>query len=263
MARSPRWQTVSRIDGLQHVKLSSWKYFHDFIRQKFLDYPHYVWRGQRDAEWPLETSLDRALRGTAIAGRRSAARKHLELFKQAARGRRGQNPSKITSDDEWWAIAQHNGMATPLLDWTEAPFVALYFSFAKELQPSSGERAVWAIGGRSISEKNAEINAAHSGKLPAPTLDFVRPKQDENARLVAQSGLFTKVPLQTTIDSWVKKNFSGKKDGALLVKITMPSADRPECLRTLNRMNINHLSLFPDLYGAGTHCNNALQIVRY
>lgn len=263
MPRSPRWTTESKSDGLLHVRLSSWKYFHDFIRQRFLEFPHYVWRGQRDADWPLETSLDRALRGTPVAGRRSATKKHLERFKLASRGRRGPNPTKIINDDEWWAIAQHNGMATPLLDWTESPFVALYFSFFQEQQPASGERAVWALGGRSISEKNTEIRASHKGTLPAPTLDFIRPKQDENSRLVAQSGLFTKVPLQTTVDGWVAQNFIGKTDGALLIKITMPSNDRPECLRTLNRMNINHLSLFPDLYGAGAHCNSALQITRY
>lgn len=263
MPRPPRWVEGEYEHGMMHVRLSSWKYFHDYIRQRFLDFPHYVWRGQRDASWSLESSIDRALRGTPIAGRRTSVRRHLEKFKLAARGRRGPNPSKITSEDEWWAIAQHNGMATPLLDWTESPFVALYFSFFKETHPDSGERAVWALGGKSIGEKNQEIRRSHTGTSPTPTLDVVRPQQDENARLVAQSGLFTKVPLQTTVDEWVTTNFEGKSNGALLIKITMPSGDRPECLRTLNRMNINHLSLFPDLYGAGSHCNNVLQIKRY
>jgi hypothetical protein len=263
MSRPPRWEIGATSDGVQHVRLSSWKYFHDFVRQKFLDFPHYVWRGQRDAAWPLESSLDRALRVVPTAKRRAAVKKHLSCFKLASRGRRGANPAKIADDDEWWAIAQDSGMATPLLDWTEAPFVALYFSFFKDQRPPAGERAVWALGGGSINKKNAEIRAAHSGPTPAPTLDFIRPQQDENSRLVAQSGLFTKVPFQTTVDDWIVKNFNGKTDSILLLKITMPSTDRPECLRTLNRMNINHLSLFPDLYGAATHCNNKLQILHY
>ncbi len=253
---------VSRADGVLHMRLSSWKYFHDYVRQEFLDYPHYVWRGQRDSTWPLESSLDRALKGTPTAGRDLAVRKHLEKFKLAARGRRGTNPQKIPNDDEWWAIAQHNGMATPLLDWTESPFVALYFAFHKEQSPSSGERAVWALGGGAISKKNREIKAAHTGKGPPSTLELIRPNQDENARLVAQGGLFTRCPFQTSVDKWISTNFPGREQ-ASLVKISIPAADRPECLRTLNRMNINHLSLFPDLYGAGAHCNAALQIVRY
>lgn len=263
MPRPARWKTISKNDGIQQVRLTSWKYFHDFIRQKFLDFPHYVWRGQRDAAWPLESSLDRALRGTPVATRRAAVSKHLERFKLASRGRRGTNPTKITKEDEWWAIAQHNGMATPLLDWTESPFVALYFALFSDTQPDSGERAVWALGGKSIAQRNTAIRATHTGSTAPPTLEFIRPKLDENSRLVAQSGLFTKTPLQTTVDDWVSQNFPRVTDKGLLIKLIMPSTGRPECLRTLNRMNINHLSLFPDLYGAGAHCNSALQITRY
>jgi transposase len=40
-------------------------------------------------------------------------------------------------------------------------------------------------------------------------------------------------------------------------------AGRPECLRTLNMMNINHLSLFPDIYGSSLHCNKSLEIDKY
>ena len=246
-----------------HVELSSWKYFHDYVRQMFLDYPHYVWRGQRDASWPLETSLDRSLRGTPVSGRIEAVAKHFSRFKLAARGRRGPNPQRIESDNEWWAIAQHNGLATPLLDWTDSPFVALYFAFAQEQSPASGQRAVWALGGGSLEVKNEEIRAAHSTQDDPPILEFIRPTQDENARLVAQGGLFTKTPIQQTVDKWINTNFSGYSGGAVLLKISVPSQERPECLRTLNRMNINHLSLFPDLYGAAKHCNTALQIVRY
>lgn len=251
------------VDGVMHVKLSSWKYFHDYVRQKLLDFPHYVWRGQRDANWPLETSLDRALKGTPIAGRATAIGNHFERFKLASRGRRGTNPQRIQNDNEWWAIAQHNGMATPLLDWTESPFVALYFAFHKEQSPPSGERAVWALGGGLIIQKSNKIQAAHDGNGEPQILEYVRPNQDENSRLVAQGGLFTRTPVQVTVDKWIATNFAGETNRAPLFKISIPAKDRPACLRTLNRMNINHLSLFPDLYGAASHCNAALQIVRY
>ncbi|MGE0357196.1 MAG: FRG domain-containing protein [Burkholderiales bacterium] len=246
-----------------HIRLSSWKYFHDYVRQEFLDFPAYVWRGQRDANWPLETSLDRALKGTPIAGRPASVRRHFDRFKLASRGRRGTNPQKIESENEWWAIAQHNGMATPLLDWTESPFVALFFAFYKDVPPASGERAVWALGGDEITEMNRRIMAAHSGTEPPPLLEYIRPNQDENARLVAQGGLFTKTPLQVTVDKWVTSNSTATSSAISLAKISIPTTDRPQCLRTLNRMNINHLSLFPDLFGAGAHCNTGLQIKGY
>jgi hypothetical protein len=164
-------------------------------------------------------------------------------------------------ESEWWALAQHNGMATSLLDWSESSFVALYFAFEKESNGTPTERAVWGLGG--INRKNTEIRRAHIGEDRPPTLDLIRPMQDENSRLVNQAGLFTRLPLGKTVEQWVGENFRGKIVGGNLIKICMPNKGRDECLRTLNRMNINHLSLFPDLYGAGKHCNHALQISKY
>jgi len=40
-------------------------------------------------------------------------------------------------------------------------------------------------------------------------------------------------------------------------------SDRNDFLRFLNRMNINYLSLFPDLDGAAKHCNMRLEIDNY
>jgi hypothetical protein len=230
-----------------------------------LDYSHYVWRGQRDAEWSLESSLDRELRKRPYAHPDRRAQRHLERFRLSVRGRRGPSPVKIESENEWWALGQHNGLATPLLDWTESPFAALYFAFEKPTRPTRGRRAVWALGG--VTSKNREIAQVHEAKVPKPTgppptLDFVRPYQDENARLVAQSGLFTKAPLLEAVDAWVRSRYKGTATAAL-IKITIPEQGRTECLRTLNTMNINHLSLFPDIYGASLHCNKALEIDKY
>ena len=48
-----------------------------------------------------------------------------------------------------------------------------------------------------------------------------------------------------------------------LIKIVIPKAGAKDCLRYLNRMNINHATLFPDLYGASLFCNMELQISKY
>lgn len=261
MARTPRWTRKPTVDGVLVVELSSWKYFHDWVRQEMLDFEHYIWRGQRDAQWPLESTLDRQLRGLLIDEKEAQAEEHLLNFQMAARGRRGPNPVRIDEEDEWWALGQHHGLTTPLLDWTESPFVALYFAFEKAERPVDGLRSVWAIG--DLAPENAAIRRAHTGSGTPPTLERVRPHGDENARLVAQAGLFTRGPLGSTVDEWVRTNFRGTSDMAPLIKFTFPEKGRFDCLRTLNRMNINHLSLFPDLHGSSEHCNKRLQISHY
>jgi hypothetical protein len=266
MARKARWIDGDAPDGVAEVHLSSWKYFHDYVVQEMLNYGHYVWRGQRERNWELVSSLDRLVLGS-LNTRKAVSQRHLLKFKQSIRGRRGANPTKIDSEDEWWALGQHHGLATPLLDWTESPFVALYFAFENDTKPSSGHRAVWALSS-AVTKKNVEIKKKHD-EVPdntsssPPMLEFVRPLQDENARLVAQSGLFTRAPIGVTVDQWIRKNYLGESTTAALIKIIIPELGREECLRTLTKMNINHLSLFPDLMGSSLHCNKALQIPKY
>ncbi len=261
MARTPRWKDGALKDGFIEVELSSWRYFHDYVMQEMLEFTHYVWRGQRDSSWSLQTGFDRAMQFKAKASYAWRARRHLENFKMASRGRRGPSPVRIESENDWWALAQHYGLSTPLLDWTESPFVALYFAFEKDQAPSSDKRSVWALGG--IEPKNIELVKKHAGPGPAPQLEFVRPLQDENSRLVSQSGLFTKAPYGSTVESWVKEHFKDDESSMTLIKISMPNRDRPDCLKLLNQMNINHTSLFPDLYGSSLHCNKRLQIDGY
>lgn len=259
MARPKSYVETAHANGLMEIELSSWKYFHDYIRKEMLEYSHYFWRGQRDAAWGLETSLDRLILSKPLARQKILANRLLANFKMSSRGRRGSNPSRDMSENDWWALGQHNSLATPLLDWTTAPFVALYFAFEKEAAPKSGKRAIWAIY---PDRKNNSIKAKDpSNKTPA-ILEVIRPHQDDNARLVNQGGLFTRAPIGETVTSWVNANCKGDTEAAL-IKISIPDVDRQDCLRSLNRMNINHLTLFPDLYGAGQHCNKTLLIEKY
>jgi hypothetical protein len=271
MPGKPHWQPT-REDGVFTAVLSRWTWFGDFLRKNTLDNTSYIYRGHANAAWKLESTLDRALRKAGKERDPEARDRHLETFMLAVRGRRGSNPPVLASENDWWALGQHHGLHTPLLDWTRSPYVAAYFAFAAAENEGARYRAVYALQANIISAycEGAAFVKGYSSPITPPgddlspedRIETFTPHSDENARLVSQSGLFTRGPEGADIESWVRKHFAGINKG-ILIKILIPNQDRTECMQSLNRMNINHLSLFPDLFGSSRYCNHVLTIPAY
>jgi hypothetical protein len=263
MARTARWKGSEVRQGVIEYKLSSWKYFSDYINKILLNYSNYVFRGQADSNWKLEPTLDRVIKDPNSIKRVQL----LKTFQYETRGRRGTNPPEMKSEYDWWALGQHYGLLTPLLDWTESPFVALYFAVSQAYKANTDSFAVYAFFQNSAEHFNKTINEDDKVELVnnhKPTLKIVKPLSDENNRLVSQRGLFTRGPNNIDIEEWVK-TFNSYKEGKemVLIKITIPSKELEGCLKYLNRMNINDATLFPDLTGASSYCNKSITIKEY
>ena len=263
MPRPPRWIRSDIVDGISTINISSWKYFNDFVDQELIDYRSYIFRGHAQDDWPLYSTLDRLLLKRSALKKRGLRGLHLRRFRFATRGRRGINPPVMESDNSWWALGQHHGLASPLLDWTTSPYVAAYFAFIDEnTRDDTGFRAIWALYRPSVNDKNKDIIKKTKKRDKPNILDIYLPMSHENPRLVTQGGLFTRID-GMSVEDWVRNKFKGNTENYVLFKMTVPSKDRDLCLRSLNRMNINHLSLFPDLYGASIYCNTDLIIKNY
>ena len=275
MGTGEGWTSSWAGHGVLRVELATWRFFYDFVYENLLGSTKYVWRGHRCEGWALEPTLDRELKGMPGLERSFFVKRHLEDFKYAARGRRGPNPRDDLPEKEWWALGQHHGLATPLLDWTKSPFVALYFAFVDAGSPQTPRRSVFALHRDQVEEKSAQIEVSHTGQRPPPIIEFFRPKTSDNPRLVNQGGLFTRAPRGVSVGEWVKTHFreaqaetheeedEGLMRELVLMEILIPDQDREACLIALNRMNINHLTLFPDLDGASAFCNKRLTIPEY
>jgi hypothetical protein len=253
MAQDSKWLYQDYDMGVQQIELSSWKHFMELVNDDFLDYSTSVYRGHGDSTWKLEPTIDRVIKDPLSNERQEL----LNNFKYAVRGRRGANPPQLKSDNDWWALGQHHGLCTPLLD---------FFAATKAIQIESKYCTIWALSQYSIDENNIMIRANnHVERVNnhKPTVKIVRPLSDENARLVNQRGLFTRGPNNQDIESWIKTFHPGGGRGIELYKVNVPNKDLNSCLRYLNKMNINYSTLFPDISGAAAFCNYKLRIESY
>jgi hypothetical protein len=261
-SKAPKSQPRDKVlDGVLTVNLSSWNDFFPYVNNK-LPNPHdYVFRGQREAAWKIETTLDRTIREV---GHGIDTQQHLKQFRLATRGRLHLNREELDADKtdrKWWALGQHFGLRTPLLDWTESPFVALYFAFEEPAAATpNAPRAVFALS-RSLVTTVSNTTAYTQRESPSQPniLQIFTPETDENSRLVSQSGLFTSGTPGVDVEQWVQTAFRQTKSIAL-VKLVIPGdqQDRLDILRALNRMNINRSTLFPDVSGSAQFCNMRL-----
>lgn len=253
---------------MEEQSIHSWDEFVSVARA--LD--GWAFRGQRDADWKLFSSLARHLHDfvpdEACWEEREA--RAIRIFRRKAHNY--VSDLRILDDDlRCLALMQHHGAPTRLLDFTKSPYVAAFFA----LENATGDAAVFAL--------NTPVlwNAAPTN-LPALTPDKIDPRETGNfltyfannkhelvwtgepremdRRLVAQSGTFVLPgivgrPVEEILDGYPSRQ-------PLLMKLVLPTREiREECMRSLYRMNVTNATLFPDLDGLAKSIAFELEII--
>lgn len=238
-------------------RYESWQ---DFLNDNyyFADQMDFVFRGHGCSSWKLETTLDRLIhRLKPNVDLDSTYDFVLKEFVKSLRGRSSVAKDVQTNSEELWALGPHYGLTTPLLDWTHSIYVALFFAFEDHTPSSTGYRTIWAL---SSSRWVVDAMASHNAKKNEKHwFNFLEPLSDNNPRLITQTGLFTKQPIQFYIISWAKENLPN--DAPYLIKIDVPDSERLKILRHLRLMNIHPATLFPETDGAAKYCNQKLELL--
>jgi len=225
----------------------SWEQFREASLKNSRQNPKLIFRGHPKSDHTLITSFHRT-------GRRSIARywvhdlpelqRHMEAFLGKAYDLRNS-----TDQGNFLNLAQHHGYPTPLLDWTESPFVAAFFAFRETpatigKEDDTRERFVRIYSLDCEEWKSAEYVPFVDCE---PRFNRFKLAARDNPRAIPQQSInvFSNiVDIEGFVEEWELKN-----NKQVIRRIDIPYSERETAMRDLKIMGISSASMFPGLDG--------------
>ena len=209
----------------QELRVNSFAQFVDFFEDAIC--PHFVFRGVSNHEYGLKSKVGRSLE--KYSSRKDFIIREetlLELFKSKATAHTGMQQ---LSDWQWICLAQHYGLSTRLLDWTENPLVAMYFA---SLGNDHLDGAIYSW------HFSKAINISTLKPLSVEKSGFFIPPYLTN-RIIAQSSVFS-----VSANPWkeLHEDFEGE-----IFKFIITKEFKKELKSLLPRLGISRRTIFADL----------------
>lgn len=209
-----------------------------------------LFRGLSEADWPLMPAMGR-VKWVSENDQRTTESNAYGAFVTSA------GDLLPTSADSWTVAftMRHHGLATRLLDWTEAFAVAVFFA----LRNSTGDAAVWMLDPyelnkeslghdtwvqtHQIDETYHEMFIGRTKQARGDVIAILPPRSHK--RMLSQKAGFTlHADLTKPLEDLHPK---------VLQKFVLPKAIHQDARAFLDLAGISEYSLFPDLDGLARH----------
>lgn len=206
----------------------------------------WIFRGVQDSEHELLPSIGRAgarwdiSRGDELPFDEAEEMKMLSRFQREVHPLVNTTPrAHLSYDWDLRAVAQHHGLHTRLLDWSESPLIAAFFAieYSGIVGGKLTDAALYGV-------PCPEVIESETAKWPAEHDVVAIYPPHLTPRITVQRGLFT--IHRTPDEPWKPRS---------LKKWVIPAQSCIDLKLALNRAGINRASLFPDLDGIAAHIN--------
>lgn len=244
---------------MKQIDLESWDELenevaelHDFLKKRKLSSVGHVskplFRGQRSASWKLETTLDRYLDQDISIELYNYYLVSIHSAVESYTGKKWAVEEDPVIDErgfqappnyEFMTYVRHHGFPSPLLDWSQSLYIALFFAFQKA--HIDKRVAVYAYV--------EYVGDAKVGWGGAPQICELGPYVSTDKRHFMQQGQYTvSVEKQNGRLTYCshEKYFTSEdeREQDYLIKFTLPGSIKHQVLSRLHSMNINDFTLF-------------------
>lgn len=236
-----------------NVRVASLGDYLTLLSSMLSDDQRFWFRGHRKVTWSLIPS---ALRSSNLKTR-NAALALMSEFRRVAEIKLDR-PPQPTEHLKWLQLAQHYGIPTRLLDWTESATFALYFA-CEQSNEGDSDGLVFVLNPQNLqpdytSTSEGEGEAALVKKYvsldgeekPKSQVGIVAINPVWNSeRLMMQRGVFTLHGAQSFA--------LGNDQAPSLVGIPVLREVKPKLRRELGRTGVDEMTIFPELEHACCH----------
>ena len=202
----------------------------------------WIFRGHVSCRWKLESSV-RRLASEFGADDDTQVRYERGLLNEFKRKARIFLQARPSSDWEWMVLAQHFGLPTRMLDWTENPLVALYFAVREDTkQDDDGILYAYRHGTEEVDIESTV------DPFTIKRIELVRPPHLDQ-RVIAQQSVFTAEP---------PNGIAREKSDLRYWQVSVHF--KSEIKRELAKLGISENALFPGLSSLATEIKDDLSL---